>query len=94
MKKSKTAGQLDAGSALRQFQFIHASKASDIPALCELEQSEFTPVRHAACKKRHALENYEILRKANPLAHISKGKNDAGHNSRARTGETRRFQRF
>ena len=88
-----TSASSEPGNLLKQLQFIHNSKASDIPALCALEQSKSTPVRHAASKRRHVLENYELMKKLNPRAHISKGKSEAGC-SRARTGDARAFQRF
>ena len=94
MEKDKAEKGQDPEILLKQHEFIRTSRISDIPALCGLEQSKNTSVKHAACKKRHALEKYKLLLAANPRARISRGRSNPGQCSRIRSGDARSFQRF
>jgi|GEM_PF-3868222 len=94
MEKEKAEKGPDQETLLKQHEFIRNSKISDIPALCLLEQSKNTSVRHAACKRRHALEKYAAVLKNNPKANISKGKSNPSPCCRARIGEASSPQRF
>ena len=94
MEKDTAAKGPGTKTLLNQFEFIRASKPSDIPALCELEQSENISLKHAASKRRHVLEKYKILLSTNPRAHISKGRSHPDQHSRIRTGEANHSQRF